>query len=108
MRRCRLPLIVALLPLVWGAVPRAERFGTPAQEFGARRQRLARSLERGTLVLFGAASQAPGLRFRQDNDFFYLTGSEALNAVLVMDAASGQAHVFMPKLSSREVQYEGG
>jgi hypothetical protein len=25
-----------------------------------------------------------------------------------MDAGTGQAHVFMPKLSAREVQYEGG
>ena len=108
MTRLRLPLIVASLVLLWGSLPRAERVGYPPEEFAARRQRLAKSLERGTLVLFGAPSEAPGLRFRQDNDFFYLTGSEALSAVLVMDAPSGQAHVFMPKRSTREVQYEGG
>jgi Xaa-Pro aminopeptidase len=48
------------------------------------------------------------VRFRQDHDFYYLTGSEALNAVLVMDVASGETHVFMPKLSATHVQFNGG
>ena len=108
MTHLRLPLAILLALLAWAPVPRAERFGYPPEEFAARRQRLAKSLGTGTLVMFGAAAQAPGLRFRQDNDFFYLTGNEAMSAVLVMDVPSGQAHVFMPKLSAREVQYEGG
>mgnify|MGYP003704870053 CR=1 FL=1 len=68
----------------------AERLGYPAEEFAARRERLARSLGTGTVVLFGATEPNPGVRFRQDNDFFYLTGNESLNAVLVLDAASGR------------------
>ena len=36
--------------------------------------------------MFGATTASPGVRFRQDNDFFYLTGNESLNAALVMDA----------------------
>ncbi len=108
MTRLRLPLIVAALLLLLVSMPGAERFGYPPEEFAARRQRLAKSLGSGTLLMFGAAAQPPGVRFRQDNDFFYLTGSEALGAVLVMDAPTGQTHLFMPKLSAREVQYEGG
>jgi Xaa-Pro aminopeptidase len=76
-------------------------------EFAARRQRLADALQRGTVVMFGATTPSPGLRFRQDNDFFYLTGNESLNAALVMDAQTADAHLFLPKLSPTEIRYEG-
>jgi len=54
-----------------------------------------------------ATTPTPGVRFRQDNDFFYLTGNESLNAALVMDAATADAHLFLPKLSATEIRYEG-
>jgi Xaa-Pro aminopeptidase len=57
--------------------------------------------------MFGATGATPGLRFRQDNDFFYLTGNESLNAALVMDVTSGESHLFLPKLSAGEIRYEG-
>ena len=105
MRHAATTLIAAvLLAALFLAAPRAERMGYSADEFAARRQRLAARLQQGTLVMFGATEAAPGLRFRQDNDFFYLTGSEALNAVLVMDAPSGQSHLFIPKLSATEIR----
>ncbi|OFW13841.1 MAG: hypothetical protein A3F70_00515 [Acidobacteria bacterium RIFCSPLOWO2_12_FULL_67_14] len=97
----------ALLTFLWIAGAAAERMGYAPEEFAARRQRLVQALQRGTLVMFGATAPSPGLRFRQDNDFFYLTGNEALNAALVMDAASGDAHLFLPKLSAQEIRYEG-
>ncbi len=100
-------VVLALLTVLWPSSPRAERMGYAPEEFSARRQRLARVLQRGTLVMFGATSPAPGLRFRQDNDFFYLTGNESLNAALVMDGATGEAHLFLPKLSAGEIRYEG-
>ena len=91
----------------------AERFGYPPEEFSARRDRLVTALrtqrpDGGTVILFGASTATPGVRFRQDHDFYYLTGSEALNAVLVMDVPSGDAHIFMPKLSATQVQFNGG
>src|SRR5687768_11142076 len=106
MSRIRVALVL-LATLFWGSLPTAERMGYPPEEFTARRQRLASALERGTLVMFGAAAPAPGLRFRQDHDFYYLTGNESLNAVLVMDVPSDAAHLFMPKLSATEIRYEG-
>ncbi len=97
-----------ILAALFAAAPGAERMGYSADEFAGRRQRLAKAIERGTLVLFGATEASPGIRFRQDNDFFYLTGNEGVNAVLVMDAPSGLSHLFIPKLSPVEVRYEGG
>ena len=105
--RLRLTSAVVLTSAIWATTPSAERMGYPPEEFAARRQRLASALKQGTLVMFGATASTTGVRFRQDNDFFYLTGNEALNAALVMDAASGAAHLFMPKLSATEIRYEG-
>ncbi len=99
--------LAAVAAAIWSAFPAAERMGYAPGEFPARRERLANALQRGTLVLFGATAPTPGLRFRQDHDFFYLTGNESVNAVLVMDVPSGAAHLFMAKLSATEVRYEG-
>ena len=104
-RSRRLLLLTLLVVLTWPIA--AERMGYSPEEFATRRQALARALQHGTLVMFGATEPVPGLRFRQDNDFFYLTGNESLNAVLVMDAPSGESHLFMPKLTPVEIQFEG-
>jgi Xaa-Pro aminopeptidase len=105
--RLRLAAILVAAVLA-SALPRAERMGYAPEEFAARRQQLAKVLQRGTLVMFGGTSPIPGVRFRQDNDFFYLTGNESFNAVLVMDVPSGASYLFLPKLSATEIRYEGG
>ena len=108
MRQRAATVVLLLLAVAWSSAPSAERMGYPPGEFAARRERLAKVLQRGTLVMFGATAASPGVRFRQDNDFFYLTGNESLNAALVMDAANGESHLFLPKLSATEILYEGG
>jgi Xaa-Pro aminopeptidase len=104
-RRAAAAVLVLLTMPAW---PQAERLGYPPEEFTARRQRLAAALGGGTLMLFGATTPQPGVRLRQDNDFYYLTGNESLNAVLVMDASSGASHLFLPSLSASDVQFGGG
>ncbi|HKE86459.1 MAG TPA: Xaa-Pro peptidase family protein [Vicinamibacterales bacterium] len=111
MRHASLMKVLALLTMIvalWSALPSAERMGYPPEEFTARRQKLAKALGTGTVLMFGATGPTPGTRFRQDNDFFYLTGNEALNAALVMDVPSGASYLFLPKLTAREIRYEGG
>lgn len=104
-------LTFAVCLVTFTARPAGERFGYAPEEFTARRERLAQVLRAqsadGTLILFGSSAASPGVRFRQDHDFYYLTGNEALNAVLVMDVATGAAHLFMPKLSATQIQYDG-
>lgn len=106
MTRLSVCLVVALL-VATVALPRAERFGYDADEFSARRARLVERLDDGIVLLFGATAPTPGLRFRQDNDFFYLTGNESLNGVLSLEVASGRAHLFLPAQTEAEVRYEG-
>tara|TARA_B100001123_G_scaffold447105_1_gene603654 strand:+ start:1453 stop:2790 length:1338 start_codon:yes stop_codon:yes gene_type:complete len=85
----------------------AERLEYPPEEFLARRELLARNVDGGLLIMFSSTLPTPGIRFRQDHDFFYLTGNESLNAVLVMDLSNGDSHLFLPKLSASEIKYEG-
>jgi hypothetical protein len=99
--------LALVLAVLWVSPPAAERMGYPPGEFAARRQRLAEAVGSGTILLFGATEAAPGLRFRQDHDFYYLTGNESLNAALVIDAATGAATLFLPKLSEAQIRYEG-
>src|SRR5689334_2510670 len=111
MRHASMTRTVVLLMVligIWTAVPMAERMGYTPEEFSARRQKLAKALGSGTLIMFGASGPTPGTRFRQDNDFYYLTGNEALNAALVIDVPSGTSYLFLPKLTEREIRYEGG
>ena len=105
----RIGLIAALVgALLWPSLAGAERMGYPPEEFTARRDKLAAALQTGLVVMFGATTPTPGVRFRQDNDFFYLTGNESLNGVLVMDAATKASHLFLPKLTATQIRYEGG
>jgi Xaa-Pro aminopeptidase len=100
---------LALVLLAFGPAlgVRAERVGYPPEEFTVRRAALAKALGEGTLLLFGSTMPANGVRFRQDNDFYYFTGSEDLNTVLLMDAATGETHLFLPTQSESEIRSDG-
>ncbi|HSK08136.1 MAG TPA: Xaa-Pro peptidase family protein [Vicinamibacterales bacterium] len=100
------PVLLLAAGLLSGDL-RAARMGYPPAEFQARRQALAGELREGTVLLFGRTQPLAGIRFRQDNDFFYLTGNENLNAALVMDAGSGAATLFLPPQTAGEIRTLG-
>src|SRR6185436_8150451 len=64
----------------------------PNADYRARRDRLAAQLGKGVLVLF-ASTESEGQNatngFRQDDDFYYLTGWREPGAALVIAAADG-------------------
>ena len=107
-RRARLLAWLPLLLLTTGPSPAAaERLGYPPGEFVARRKALAARLGAGLVLLTGKTLPNTATRFHQDNDFYYLTGNEDLNAVLVMDAATAEAHLFLPRQGDREIRSDG-
>jgi len=60
------------------------------------------------IILFAAPSHTiPAGHFRQDNDFYYFTGCEDADAVLVMMPASKDAMLFVPEKSAGEKSFEG-
>lgn len=96
-------LMASLLPM---NLP-AQRTGYSREEFVRRRQDLMENFKTGMIVLFGKAMPQSGAHFRQDNDFYYYTGIEDLNSILLMAPATGESFLFMPRLTPREEMIEG-
>ena len=86
----------------------AQRVTFPPEEFASRRQAICESLDsQGQVLLFGKTMSQPGVRFRQDPDFYYFTGIEDLNAILHMDASTCGSILFLPTQTAREASRDG-
>ncbi|MBN2199616.1 MAG: aminopeptidase P family protein [Candidatus Aminicenantes bacterium] len=94
---------VILIPLA----ALAQRTGYSREEFERRRNALAAGVKEGMIVLFGEPLPHPGSAFRQDNDFYYLSGLEDENAILVIAAPTAETTLFLPRQTPREMMYEG-
>ncbi len=71
----------------------------PPEVYRDRRRRLAEKVGGGTIVLWGAGDDrgyGDVGTFRQDSDFFYLTGVELPNAILVLRPAEEWEALFLP------------
>ncbi|MCR4396307.1 MAG: aminopeptidase P N-terminal domain-containing protein, partial [Candidatus Saccharicenans sp.] len=77
-------------------------------EFEKRRQALMQAVGQGVIILFASPGQTGAGHFRQDNDFYYFTGLEDANAVLVMIPSTGDSFLFVPQKTEREKMMEGG
>lgn len=101
-----LTMLLLLLP-VFLISNYGQRTVLPMEEFIKRRAALADQVKEGLIVLFANADNSPGLRFRQDNDFYYFTGIEDKNAILAILPATRQAVLFLPHQTRKEATYEG-
>ncbi|HLB55266.1 MAG TPA: Xaa-Pro peptidase family protein, partial [Gemmatimonadales bacterium] len=91
----------------------------PVELLQARRQALIGKLQTGVAVIKGAEelsndppdSEYPqATAFRQDNDFFYLTGLETHDSWLIVvaaDSVSGEAHLFVPPRNPVQERWTG-
>jgi Xaa-Pro aminopeptidase len=75
-------------------------------EYAARRTRLMDKIPDGAAVIFGAKSLAGYYPFVQSNDFRYLCGVEAPDAVLVVDGKRRTSTLFMT-LTERAARNDG-
>lgn len=75
-------------------------------EFAARRARLMDSISDGAAVILGAKLRTPYNEHYQNNDFYYLTGVEVPDAVLVVDGVKRESTLFYT-LTEREARNEG-
>ena len=80
---------------------------TPA-EFAARREKVYAAIgTAGIAVLQGAPSPPAYVRFRQSNEFFYLTGIEVAHAYLLLDGSTHMATLFLPHRNEGRERGEG-
>ncbi len=91
----------------------------PVDRLQARRQALIAKLKNGVAVIKGSeelsndppqSDYPQATAFRQDNDFFYLTGLETPDSwlvITVLDSTRGEAHLFLPPRDTRQEQWTG-
>lgn len=85
----------------------AQRPSIPAGDYAARRQALMEKAGDGLIVLFAEVDAPAGGRFVQDNDFYYLTGSNDAGAILVMVPRTKASYLFLQVKTPREEMMDG-
>jgi Xaa-Pro aminopeptidase len=83
---------VAGVGLLVSTMVAAAAFDT--SEYAARRGRLMAQIGDGAAIFLGAPTPASDVPFRQGHDFFYLTGVEVPDAILVIDGLRKESVVF--------------
>jgi Xaa-Pro aminopeptidase len=80
----------------------------PSEEFSARRAEVYKALgENGLALLQGAPSNPGYTRFRQSNEFYYLSGIEVPHAYLLMDGGSKRTSLYLPHRNEGRERSEG-
>ena len=79
-----------------------------ADEFKSRRMKLAQELESNAIAVFqGAPSETGYVKFRQYNEFYYLTGIETPHAYMIIKGESGETTLYLPHKNERRERSEG-
>jgi Xaa-Pro aminopeptidase len=79
----------------------------PPEEFAARRTKVLEAIGDGVAVLQGAAEYPAYVRFRQNSQFYYLTGVEVPRALLLLDGRSDSVTLFLPPRDEQLERSEG-
>jgi Xaa-Pro aminopeptidase len=101
----RLALRAALAAILAGQALASAGDSTDA--FESRRRALMQRLDGGLALLAGAPETRAYSAFRQENDFYYLTGVETPGAYLLVDAAEHRSLLFLPARDRRRETWEG-
>src|SRR6478672_10487805 len=108
-RRNTLLIVAAAAALAAPLRGQAPLFTTslPPEEFAARRARVFAAIGDGVAVLEGAAEYPAYVRFRQNNQFYYLTGVEVPRALVLLDGRTKDTRLFLAPRNERLERSEG-
>jgi Xaa-Pro aminopeptidase len=95
-------LVIAAVAVLSGGASVAEN-----GFYAARRAALMKKMGGGIALVAGAADTRAYAPFRQDNDFYYLTGVETPGAFLLLDAGENRSLLFLAPRDRHEEQWEG-
>ena len=73
----------------------------PKQEYATRRAAVMQQIGDGVAIVQGAAEKPAGAPFRQNNQFFYLTGVEVPRAFVVIDGRTKRSTLYLPDSTRR-------
>ena len=79
----------------------------PKEEFAARRAALLQKIGDGVVVMQGATETSPYEKFRQSNQFYYLTGVETPRAILVVDGRAKSTTLYLNPTNEQMERSEG-
>ena len=79
----------------------------PKDEFAARRARVMQAIGDAVVVVQGATETSSYEKFRQSNQFFYLTGVEVPRAILVIDGRSKSSTLYIAPRNANAERSEG-
>jgi Xaa-Pro aminopeptidase len=79
----------------------------PKEEFAARRAKVLQKIGDGVAVLQGATESSSYEKFRQSNQFYYLTGVAVPRAILVIDGRVKSSTLFLLPTSEAMERSEG-
>ncbi len=95
-------LLAGVLPLraqdMW-------KYFTP-EDFARRRAAVMDSVGDGVAIFLGAELPEAYVKFRQDNNFFYLSGVEAPDAVLIIDGKDSTSRLLVPDRTPGDIKQE--
>ncbi len=92
-------VVVAQPPLFTDAFPK--------EEFAERRARVLEQIGDAVVLIQGTTEYAGYVKFRQNNQFFYLSGIEVPRAILLMDGRAKTSTLFVFPRNERQVRSEG-
>jgi len=100
---------LAVSPAAQQSVQGPPLFATelPKEEFAARRAKLLQEIGDGVAVLQGAAETASYEKFRQSNQFYYLTGVATPRAILAIDGREKSSTLFLLPTNEAMERSEG-
>ena len=107
-RSVRIALLVAVVMALFRLDPSAQPVFRgdeifPPEEFAARRAKLLERIGDGVAIVLGTPGPAGELPFRQNSQFFYLTGVTEPRASVIIDGRSKRTTVYLqPKNERRE------
>jgi Xaa-Pro aminopeptidase len=104
--------MLRVLLSAWIIVSFSQRIGISnaaddSSVFAARREVLMKKIGKSIAVLEGEPDTREYIVFRQDNNFYYLTGMNAPNALLLIDASQFQTILFLPPRDNKKEEWEG-
>jgi Xaa-Pro aminopeptidase len=79
----------------------------PKEEFAARRARVLQQIGDGVAVMQGATESSSYAKFRQSNQFYYLTGVATPRAILVLDGRAKSSTLYLPPNNPQMERSEG-
>jgi len=109
MRTKRILALVVILAAARAASAQPPIFtdAFPKDEFAARRARVMQAIGDAVVVVQGATETSSYEKFRQSNQFFYLTGVEVPRAILVIDGRSKSSTLYIAPRNAYAERSEG-